>query len=106
MERAASRKNVTVVSDDREVAAQARLAPQGEEEWLTRDVLEQNLQGEGRADVEPASPAVRRGRYAMRGGVQNERPTEKWSRKLCTSCPYATSSRNGPIGVRSRAPTP
>ena len=63
--------------------------------------------GDDEAPLPPADGRARRD-GGWRGLIhpQNERPTEKCTRTLWTSWPYATSMRNGPIGVRRRAPMP
>ncbi len=75
-----------------------------------RDDEEHSKRGRERAD-EPADAArsARRGRGrsgGRRARHQNVNPTERWMRTLCTSCPYARSTRKGPSGERTRSPMP
>jgi hypothetical protein len=57
-------------------------------------------------DARPTPLTPRRWGGQGRIRAQNDSPTEKCTRTSFVSSPYATSSRNGPIGVRSRPPTP
>ncbi len=73
-----------------------------------RDGDDRDRRGNRERHACPAPPRGAGRPLVAVGGAfhQNASPTEKCRRTLASSWPYATSTRNGPIGVRMRAPTP